>query len=155
MIEAYKKFWNNYSDFKGRSTRPDYWWVVLANLLVVLPFYILLWIRLFSSLLVLFPYMAEDGSYTVSDEVIGAAFLQEFLSPFNIFILLLVIVYGLATFIPYLAITVRRLRDAGFHWAFIFVNLVPYVGGLILIVLLIQKTKVDNNGEIETDYHSE
>ena len=25
MIEAYKKFWKGYVDFKGRSTRSDYW----------------------------------------------------------------------------------------------------------------------------------
>lgn len=34
MIEAYKKFLNNYANFKGRSTRSDYWYVVLANFLI-------------------------------------------------------------------------------------------------------------------------
>lgn len=34
MIEAYKKFWMNYANFKGRATRGDYWWVVLANMIV-------------------------------------------------------------------------------------------------------------------------
>lgn len=31
MLEAYKKFWSGYVDFYGRSTRSDYWWVVLIN----------------------------------------------------------------------------------------------------------------------------
>ena len=31
MIEAYKKFWKGYVDFKGRSSRSDYWLAVLAN----------------------------------------------------------------------------------------------------------------------------
>ena len=31
MVEAYKRFLNNYTNFSGRSTRADYWWVVLAN----------------------------------------------------------------------------------------------------------------------------
>ena len=31
MIEAYKKFLRNYANFNGRSTRADFWWVVLCN----------------------------------------------------------------------------------------------------------------------------
>ena len=34
MIDAYKKLWTKAFDFRGRSTRPDYWWAALANLLV-------------------------------------------------------------------------------------------------------------------------
>lgn len=50
-------------------------------------------------------------------------------------------IYGLAAFIPSLALTVRRLRDAGFHWAMIFISFVPYIGSLALIVLLALPTK--------------
>ena len=35
-------------------------------------------------------------------------------------------------FLPGLALTVRRLRDAGFHWALIFVAFVPFVGSIAL-----------------------
>lgn len=34
MVEAYKKFLTNYANFNGRSTRSDYWYVVLANFLI-------------------------------------------------------------------------------------------------------------------------
>ena len=34
MIDAYKKLWTKAFDFRGRSTRKDYWWGALANLLV-------------------------------------------------------------------------------------------------------------------------
>ena len=34
MIEAYKKFWKQYIDFSGRTTVPDFWWVVLASFIV-------------------------------------------------------------------------------------------------------------------------
>ena len=40
-----------------------------------------------------------------------------------------------------LALTVRRLRDAGFHWALIFVAFIPVVGGIALMVLLAMPTK--------------
>ena len=36
MIEAYKRFFRNYTNFSGRSTRSDYWYVVLANIIVSL-----------------------------------------------------------------------------------------------------------------------
>ena len=42
MIEAYKKFWKGYVDFEGRSTRSDYWFAYLANMLTVVAFYVLL-----------------------------------------------------------------------------------------------------------------
>jgi uncharacterized membrane protein YhaH (DUF805 family) len=34
MIDAYKRFLKNYANFKGRSSRGDYWWVILANLII-------------------------------------------------------------------------------------------------------------------------
>ena len=34
MIDAYKKLWTKAFDFRGRSTRSDYWLGALANLLV-------------------------------------------------------------------------------------------------------------------------
>ena len=34
MVEAYVKYFKNYANFKGRSTRSDYWYVVLANFLI-------------------------------------------------------------------------------------------------------------------------
>lgn len=33
MIEAVKVFFRNYTNFNGRSTRADYWWVMLAAFL--------------------------------------------------------------------------------------------------------------------------
>lgn len=34
MIEAYKRYFKNYANFNGRSTRGDYWWVVLCNIII-------------------------------------------------------------------------------------------------------------------------
>lgn len=34
MVEAYKKFWKNFANFNGRSTRSDYWLALLANAIV-------------------------------------------------------------------------------------------------------------------------
>ncbi len=47
---------------------------------------------------------------------------------------------ALAIVVPGIAVTVRRLRDAGLHWAWIFIAFVP-LGTIALIVLLAQPSK--------------
>lgn len=56
-------------------------------------------------------------------------------------LLILSSLYSLAVLIPGLAIAVRRLRDAGKAWYYIFIAFVPLVGGIILIIWLCQPTK--------------
>lgn len=34
IITAYKKYLTNYANFNGRSSRSDYWYVVLANVII-------------------------------------------------------------------------------------------------------------------------
>ena len=127
MIEAYKKFWKGYVDFTGRSTRSDYWFNVLAQCLVYL---------LFSFLLILIMILGGDSSTYTSDPYSFQMIL--------VYIVLLGIgVYALASLVPSIAIIVRRLRDAGYHWALIFLSLIPYLGGFIIFILTLQPTKVE------------
>jgi len=35
MIEAYKKFWRHYFNFSDRSSRSDFWWVILCNVIII------------------------------------------------------------------------------------------------------------------------
>ena len=119
MIEAYKKFWKGYVDFKGRSTPSDYWFACSAHLLIFFTWYLLL---------AVFQGMAVDETSLLRNEVI---------------FLFIFFVYGVAAILPGIAITVRRLRDAGYNWLYIFIPLIPFVGIFILIFLLCQPTKVD------------
>lgn len=34
MVDAVKLFFSNYVNFKGRSTRSEYWWVILASFIL-------------------------------------------------------------------------------------------------------------------------
>ena len=127
MIEAYKKFWKGYVDFKGRSTRSDYWLNVLAQCLVYL---------LFSFLLILIMILGGDSSTYTSDPYSFQMIL--------VYIVVLGIgVYALASLVPSIAIIVRGLRDAGYHWALIFLSLIPYLCGFIIFILTLQPTKVE------------
>ena len=119
MIEAYKKFWKGYDDFRGRSTPSDYWFAYSAHVLIFFASYLLL---------AVFQGMAVDETSLLRNEVI---------------FLFIFFVYGVAAILPGLAITVRRLRDAGYNWPYIFVTFIPFVGPIIFIVLLCKPTKVE------------
>ncbi|MFR4102588.1 MAG: DUF805 domain-containing protein [Streptococcus sp.] len=121
MIEAYKKFWKGYVDFTGCSTPSDYWFAYLANMLTVIAFYVLL---------------AIFGGIARATE-------SSFLAVISFIILFIFFAFGIATVLPGIAITVRRLRDAGYHWAFIFLRFALGIGGIILLVLYCQPTKVE------------
>ena len=116
MINAYKNFFKGYVDFTGRSTRSEYWWIWLGNMILLVPFYS-----------VYFKALANPRNETALMALGGIAIIY--------------MIFGLALMLPMLALTVRRLRDAGFHWALIFVIFIPMVGPLALLVLLDMPTK--------------
>ena len=131
MIQAYKNFFKGYADFTGRSTRSDFWWVWLMNSILFLPLYIF-W----------FQMALNDTGET--DPILGVAIISIYM------------ILGIVFFTPSLAVKVRRLRDAGFHWAFIFLHFVP-MGGIALLVLLAMPTKeveivtIDRSKEVEAE----
>ena len=124
MINAYKNFFKNFAEFTGRSTRPDYWWVWLGNLILSIPFWIIYFYTVFLS--------------TVMDSVSDSASEATFMI-FGLVAISYAIFY-LAILVPTLALSVRRLRDAGFHWAFIFLRFAP-MGGIALLILHAMPTK--------------
>lgn len=121
MIEAYKKFWKGYVDFTGRSTPSDYWFACSAHLLTFFAYYLL------------------DA---VFERMVSATGSMDVFT-ISVILLLIFFAYGIATVLPGLAITVRRLRDAGYNWPYIFIPLIPFVGIFIFIFLLCQPTKVE------------
>ncbi|WP_269609240.1 DUF805 domain-containing protein [Prochlorococcus marinus] len=98
MIEAYKRFWTLAFEFKGRTSRPDYWWAVLASFLVAL-------------------ILAILGSIS---------------EPF----MALYLLYYFATFTPNISMSIRRLRDIGKSWQWIFINFIPMAGGILFLIIL-------------------
>ena len=121
MIEAYKKFWKGYVDFRGRSTSSDYWFAFSAHVLIF------------------FAYLLLDGVF----ERILSTTGSRAVFTISLYLLLIFFAYGVAAILPGIAITVRRLRDAGYNWPYIFIPLIPFVGIFILIFLLCQPTEVD------------
>ena len=119
MFKAYKKYWMGYFDFTGRSSRSDYWLAVLANTIVT--------IILFTVIIVVIVFDSPGSDYHVILNLLYG----------------LAMVYFFATYIPSIALQVRRLRDAGFHWALIFLRFASVIGDIVLLVLSCQPTKVE------------
>ncbi len=55
------------------------------------------------------------------------------------------IIYALGMVIPELAVTVRRLHDTGHTGWWVFINLVPFVGAIILLVFMCTDSQSGNN----------
>lgn len=94
LIEAYTSAWQRSFEYQGRSNRGDFWWFVLANLIVSV--------------------------------IIGVISSR------------LQTVYTVATLLPGIPLAVRRLRDMGKAWPWLFIGLIPIVGAIWLIVLYCQ-----------------
>lgn len=117
--QAFRRFWKKYATFSGRASRSEFWWWYLANTLVVVVLYVFMAIGGVAGA----TYDATTGTSEPGPLIgVGAALL---------------VVWGLATLVPNLALSWRRLHDTNRSGLFVFLGLIPFVGGLILLVLFL------------------
>lgn len=134
MLKAYRDYWRYYSDFKGKSTRSDYWWVVLWNVLIN---FALGMLTMMVMVAVLLQTVSSSGSYYTEEEM-GVRFFEILLSYWPL--VLLVFLWRLVNLVPDIALFVRRLRDAGLPWGLVFLKLgdilvvIPVIGWLIYVI---------------------
>lgn len=117
MMTAVARFWKKYATFSGRASLSEFWFATLANAIVSVALIALLYVTLFV------------GSSTDEYGQISPGPL------FPIFPILVAVWY-LATLIPTLAIIWRRLHDTNRSGGFYFLSAIPFVGNVILLVLL-------------------
>lgn len=114
MFLPYKR----YFDFSGRSRRREYWMFFLF----VFIFEIVAFAIIFSQI-----PLTEEAIIVSQTNGLGA------LSYWGIALLG---IFGLATIIPAVAVQVRRFHDQDKSGWFVLLNLVPYVGPLIVFVFM-------------------
>ena len=113
-IKAYADFWKNYANFNGRARRSDYWYVVLAESVVGTVFGILAGI-----------IMTVVYNATWDDEAMAAV---------GAIAVGIISLYSLATIVPHLSLSVRRLHDIGKGGVYLLLGLIPTVGSIIILV---------------------
>ena len=104
FVGAIKAGFQNYVNFRGTATRPEFWYWFLFTFLVGV----------------------------VTSVIPGVAAIST--------------VFSLATFLPTLAVTVRRLRDAGFSWVWLLLPLpfvVPFVVGIAQLAIALVDLGID------------
>lgn len=122
-----------YFDFKGRSRRMEYWMFFLLNMIVgvvlIGPFF-------FST----FGILMDSAASGASDEAAELAMLEAMSGAGGISFGLFGI-WALATFIPNIAVTVRRLhdRDMSGWWypGIMLASLIPFIGFIASIGFLV------------------
>ncbi|MFF0991460.1 DUF805 domain-containing protein [Kocuria nitroreducens] len=112
--EAVKRFYAKYAQFSGRASRSEYWWVALYQGAIAL---------------VLSVLMAAGSDANGN------------LSGLGMLVAGLLVIYVLSHIVPSVGIAVRRLHDANFSGWFYLLSLIPYVGGLVVLVFMVLPSK--------------
>ncbi len=114
-----------YADFSGRSRRKEYWMWTLLQMIVVMVLYAMIMLGVPWAEIAARAQADQMGVlYTGAEPVPGIGFYIG---------ITLLLVWILATFIPSLAVTIRRLHDQDKSGWFYLLSFVPF-GGLVLLV---------------------
>lgn len=116
FVDAVKRVFQKYATFTGRASRGEFWWWYLASVIVST---------------ILYGLALGIGLGTMNRETgtMGAG---------GIIFFVLLGLWFLATIVPTIAVTVRRLHDAGYSgWFYLF----AVVGlGIVVVILCVMET---------------
>ncbi|RRD00291.1 DUF805 domain-containing protein [Prevotella sp. OH937_COT-195] len=127
------KTFRQYADFSGRATRQEFWIFVLFNLL-----FTMIWAVVAGLITLLLDGFLNDYIYKM------------------IFMNKLTVLYYAVMAVPSMAVGIRRLHDTGRSGWWMLVGLIPFVGGIWLLVLMcLEGNAYDNRYGIRPDESTE
>ena len=123
MFKSYLSAWKKPFDFEGKSTRKEYWQFLILNAIIL--------------------------GFTVFLGLLGT--INNYSFPVALSILFYPIyIIGLLLFIGSLWIaiplTIRRIRDVGMSWKWIFFVAMPYLGNVFILIFLTRSSMVVIDG---------
>ncbi|MFC7879971.1 DUF805 domain-containing protein [Isoptericola sp. NPDC057391] len=130
--DAIKSVFSQYANFSGRARRSEFWYFYLFVLIVNVVFWILFLVTGGASAAT----MSPDGTMTDASTGLAAGAMV---------VVGIWSLVGLALVLPTLAVMIRRLHDqdrSGFFW---WLSVIPFVGGIIMLVLYAQPGTVGPN----------
>ncbi|WP_268912996.1 DUF805 domain-containing protein [Lentilactobacillus sp. SPB1-3] len=116
MVDSYKKFWHNITNFSGTADRPDYWWPIIIN------------------------YILGGIIVAIIEMSTGHHFMDTQNSPgfdFTIFSDIVIFIVWLGV----LSLKVRRLHDTDRSGWWILITIVPLIGNLWFFILTLLPSK--------------
>jgi uncharacterized membrane protein YhaH (DUF805 family) len=117
MIDYFKMAFEKYADFQTRSSRSEFWYFFLANIIIIF------------GLMMIGIIMSEI--FNSSDIKSAAA--------------VILVIYYIAAFIPNFSIAVRRLHDTNRSGWFLLMGLIPFIGSIIMLVFFSQESDLHAN----------
>lgn len=115
FMESIRTVLSKYADFNGRARLSEYWWYALA------------YAALMFLVEAIFVFPALGQMTATSTEV----------PPMAVVGYVIVSIIGLGLLLPSLAVAVRRLHDSDKSGFFILLGFIPFVGAIIVIVLMV------------------
>ena len=106
--ESVRSVYGSYARFEGRASRSEYWWFQLFLVLGLLAWF-----------------------------VVALFLVAARMYPFTSVLWIGLLVFYVASIIPSLAVLCRRLHDSDHSGWWFWITLIPYVGGLILLIFMV------------------
>ena len=127
MLTSYISAWKRAFDFKGKSIRKEYWHFVILNSIITVISYVL-----FLSAIALTNGVNPSSSTAISIPMYIISSIGLLLFFGSIWVAL--------------PLTVRRIRDVGMSWKWIFLVTVPYIGGFFVLIFLTRSSIISIDG---------
>ena len=109
--EAVKSGFDHFFNWKGRASRPAFWWLYLANFIVV--------------------FIAAFIDGLIGINTVGGGFLYW--------------IAIIAFFFPVLSATIRRLHDTGRSGWWWWIQIIPIIGFIVMLVFLCSASEEGKN----------
>lgn len=119
MGDAIRTVFSKYATFTGRAARPEFWWWALFA-------FIVMFVARFIDQLIFGAPVVSDGIMVYSPQPLSS-------------------IVGLGLFLPYLAVSVRRLHDTGRSGWWWLINFIPLLGWLIFLYFAVQPSDEGSN----------
>lgn len=118
-----------YADFRGRSRRAEFWWFWLFMLVA------------YGVAMVLDTVLGLGGQINRYADAGDGSYYAGAWGRGGILTLALFVL----TFVPNLAVGVRRLHDANKSGFWLLIGIVPFIGGLVLLIFWVQPSWPQDN----------
>ena len=136
MFKSYLVSWKKSFDFKSRSKRKEYWiFFLITN--IFLPIIFVLFNIIQNILDSLIYYFLDN---------VWSTFFSIASNTIKIFSFLLVLI-ALGHRWTLLPLTVRRIRDVGMKWQWIFFASIPFIGDIFVLIFLTRNSVEEINGK--------
>ena len=143
MLKSYFAAWRKSFDFKGRSTRKEYWIFFLVDCILFPIIFISL--NILQKLMTTLSYASLYESNALNSSVWTQVFSIAAQSISILSFLLLPISLGHTwTLLP---LTVRRIRDVGMKWQWIFFVSIPLLGFIFVLIFLTRNSVMEIDGK--------